>query len=107
MIYHIAFRTDWEHAVDIGGYRISTRGQTLDEVGFIHCSSDRRQVEAVARLFYSDCTEPLCLLVIDSEKLHAEVIEEHVGDPSERFPHVYGPLNIDAVTDVLAFIPPT
>lgn len=33
-IYHIAAASDWEEAKRAGEYRISTRGQALDEVGF-------------------------------------------------------------------------
>jgi len=46
-IFHIAEPTLWEAAVLEGSYTGSTRGASLDEIGFIHCSF-KHQVEAVA-----------------------------------------------------------
>jgi uncharacterized protein (DUF952 family) len=37
-IHHIAERGDWEQAVRDGEYTTSTRGLTLAQQGFIHCS---------------------------------------------------------------------
>lgn len=42
-IYHIAFDSDWALASEAGEYRVSTRGKTLAEQGFIH-ASDAQQV---------------------------------------------------------------
>ncbi|MED5328186.1 MAG: DUF952 domain-containing protein, partial [Actinomycetota bacterium] len=46
MIWHIALKTDWVEAQASRDYRISTRGMTLDEVGYIHCSTTE-QIEGV------------------------------------------------------------
>ena len=46
-IFHLADRRQWEAARAAGRYEISTRGKTLSEVGFIHCSQ-RHQVRPVA-----------------------------------------------------------
>jgi uncharacterized protein (DUF952 family) len=95
-IFHIAERPDWEAARASGGpYEISTRGQTLAEVGFIHASRDEAQARTVRQAFYAD-VDDLVLLVIDPEGL--DVREEPVGDAV--FPHIYGPLPIEAVVDV-------
>jgi uncharacterized protein (DUF952 family) len=95
-IFHIAERRDWEAARDSGGpYEISTRGQTLADVGFIHASRDEEQVRTVQRAFYADLDD-LVLLTIDPEGL--DVRDETVGDGV--FPHIYGPLPIKAVIDV-------
>ncbi|GLY81535.1 DUF952 domain-containing protein [Actinoallomurus iriomotensis] len=95
-IFHIAERTDWEAARESGGpYEISTRGQTLADVGFIHASRDEEQVRKVQRAFYADLDD-LLLLTIDPEGL--DVRHEAVGD--DVFPHIYGPLPIEAVIDV-------
>ena len=107
MIYHIAFRSDWERARAVGEYRVSTRGHDLDEIGFIHGSADQDQVDLVARLVYADCTDPLCLLVIDPDRLHAEVHMDRVDVHGQSFPHIYGPLNTDAVVEVRDFTVPT
>jgi len=95
-IFHIAERPDWEAACAAGGpYEVSTRGQTLAEVGFIHASRDEEQTRTVQRLFYADLDD-LVLLVIDPADL--DVRHEPVGD--DVFPHIYGPLPIKAVIDV-------
>jgi uncharacterized protein (DUF952 family) len=98
-IYHIAFEADWKAGLEAGVYRVSTRGATLDEVGFIHASLEH-QVAPVAELFYSDVTEPLVVLVIDTARLDGPVVVERVEDGEERFPHIYGELPTSAVVEV-------
>ncbi len=77
---------------------MSTRGRTLDEEGFIHCSRPD-QVEAVAERFYAD-VEELVVLTIDTDLVDAPIRDEppFPGSP-ERFPHLYGPLPLAAVID--------
>ncbi|MCU1654498.1 MAG: hypothetical protein JWQ60_5647, partial [Pseudonocardia sp.] len=52
VIYHIAYRTDWERARRAGQYSVSTRGVSLAEQGFIHAST-AAQVAGVANAFYT------------------------------------------------------
>ena len=103
LIYHLAFATDWDEACGAGEYRVSTRGRTLEEVGFIHCSR-ASQVEAVASAFYADA-DGLVLLAIDPDKLRSEVRYEKAEGSEETFPHIYGALNTDAVVRVTQFEP--
>jgi uncharacterized protein (DUF952 family) len=101
-IFHIAERPDWESAQATGGpYEISTRGRTLADVGFIHASRDEPQVRAVRQAFYAD-TDDLVLLVIDPKGL--DVRHEPVGD--DVYPHIYGPIPLEAVIEVRP-LPPT
>jgi glutathione S-transferase len=95
-IYHIAFRADWSDALATGEYRVSTRGRTVDEEGFIHAST-AGQVNGVANAFYADA-EDLVVLLIDPERLTAPLKYDPVPGAAEPFPHIYGPLNVDAVT---------
>ena len=37
-IFHVATRAEWEAADAVGSYQMSTKGATLDQVGFIHAS---------------------------------------------------------------------
>ena len=98
-IFHIADREVWEATRASGGpYTMSTRDVTLEQEGFIHCSADLDQVRAVLARFYADIEDQLVLLVIDPSKLTAELRYEPVGD--ELYPHIYGPLNLDAVNAV-------
>lgn len=107
IIYHIAVASDWERATAAGDYRISTRGRTLAEEGFIHCSY-ADQVAGVARAFYRDVDEPLVVLSVDTALLDSQVVAESpaqpgaapIGDAVELFPHVYGPIPVGAVVSV-------
>ena len=100
-IYHLATAQAWADAKAAGSYRESTRGLSLADVGFIHCSY-AHQVPNVARAFYTDVPD-LVLLTIDPERLTAELREDPVQQTGEVYPHIYGPLNLDAVVDVASF----
>ena len=113
-LYHMTPGAEWAAAQALGEYRLSTRGKTLAEEGFIHCSH-AHQVVRVADAIYRG-TRGLVLLVIDPAAVRAEIREEALGrvgrvrgaagwPAGERFPHIYGPLNADAVVDVLPFEP--
>jgi len=95
-IFHIATAADWEAATRSGSYTTSTRGRTLAEEGFIHASHED-QWQQVKAAFYADTTEPLVLLAIDPGKLTSPVVEEVPDGADRAFPHIYGPLNADAV----------
>jgi uncharacterized protein (DUF952 family) len=103
LIYHIATESDWREAQRHGSYRISTRGRTLEQEGFIHCSQ-ASQVVAVANRFYRGAAD-LVLLAIDPERLSSELRYESVPGEDEPFPHVLGPLDTDAVMGVSPFEP--
>jgi glutathione S-transferase len=96
-LFHAALPAEWAAAQAPGRYEMSTRGRTLADEGFIHASYES-QVEGVANRFYADLDE-LVLLEIDRERIDVEVIDESpTGDPAdEHFPHLYGPLRLDAV----------
>ena len=96
-IFHIALTRDWEAARVVGEYRVSTLGATLDGVGFIHCSF-REQVERIGSLRYVAVSEPMTVLDIDRLRLSVPVRVENLEDGSELFPHIYGPLPVEAVT---------
>ena len=102
-IFHIADATAWAAALPAGEYRWSTLGATLDEVGFIHCSR-REQVAAVANARCHGQTG-LVLLTIDRSKVRAEVRDEDLTGAGDVFPHVSGPLNVDAVVGVVPYPP--
>lgn len=99
-IFHIATVADWTAAQASGAYTTSTIGRTLVEEGFIHASR-ADQWQGVRARYYADATEPLVLLVIDTERLTSPVVEEAVGDGAETFPHVYGPIDPAAVVQTI------
>jgi uncharacterized protein (DUF952 family) len=72
--------------------------------GFIHCSTVD-QILRVADSFYTG-QSGLVLLLLDPRLLKAELRWEPGADlASELFPHIYGPINQDAVLQVLDFEP--
>ncbi len=96
-ILHIALPGDWQHAQRHGEYRISTRGVTLEQEGFIHCSYPN-QLEGVAERFYGDLPE-VELLHIALDLIDADVrVEPPADGVDELFPHIYGPIPTAAVT---------
>ena len=98
-LLHITERSLWDAARATGTYEMSTRGRTLREEGFIHCSL-RYQLPQVARLLYSDLDPgELVVLVIDSERITSPLRYEPPAPGADEFPHIYGPLPVDAVID--------
>ncbi len=99
MILHITQRSAWETAVTQGEYR----APSLANEGFIHCST-RQQLLGPAQRFFGGQTG-LVVLCITSEKITAPIIYEDLYDHGDTFPHIYGPINLDAVVDVVDFPP--
>ncbi len=95
MLFHLALPEDFALAQDTGVYSISTRGRSVEETGFIHCSASVEQVREVWQAFYSD-REDILLLAINEEAVEAAglTIKFENSDPqdahSEIFPHIYG-----------------
>ncbi len=100
MIYHVAARADWEQARRDGQYTMSTTGRTLAEEGYIH-AAQAWQLTGVLDRYYRGSAGELVVLVIDPERVRPPVRYEHApGAPpgaGAPFPHIYGPLNTDAV----------
>ncbi len=106
MIFHLADAAQWAQAESAGVYTGSTLGRTLAEEGFIHCS-EADQWAATRTRFYAAYPADLVLLAIDEDLLGAALVRE-VGNPvtGELFPHLYGPLNLDAVVATRLLKPP-
>lgn len=104
-LLHLTEGPLWEAARGIGTYEMSTRGRTLHEEGFIHCSLPH-QLPGVAELLYGAesragaADQELVVLVIDPERLTAPLRYEAAVPGGEEFPHIYGPLPVDAVVEV-------
>ena len=92
-LFHITSRSEWEAAVSSGEYRPAS----LEKEGFIHLSTDRQWRGSAERFFRG--RTGLVLLSIRRELLNHEVREEPAD--GDVFPHLYGPLNVDAVVAVV------
>jgi uncharacterized protein (DUF952 family) len=99
-IYHLTTVGDWEAGKAAGAYTTSTRGKTLEDVGFLH-GSQPHQVAPVANWLYKDTGEDLVVLVIDTGLLTSPWQYDDVPGQPDQFPHIYGPLNPDAVIEVI------
>lgn len=86
----------WNKALQDGSYTQSTMDTTLQEVGFLHCTSPEQTI-ATANRHFTD-RDNVILLLINLGKVTSEVRFEAAksGRPG-LFPHIYGPLNVDAV----------
>ena len=92
-LFHITGESDWVRWQEQGQYFTPS----LDEEGFIHLST-AAQVEGTLNRFFTGQTG-LVLLEIDPRQLSAPLkLEEVAGHGT--FPHLYGPLNVDAVVRV-------
>jgi uncharacterized protein (DUF952 family) len=93
-IFHITTRDQWNHARLAGSYQ----ADSLVTEGFIHCSTAAQLPATGSRLFQGQTD--LVVLQIDPDKLRWELRWEGTGEP---FPHLYGPLALDAVISVQTF----
>ena len=90
--YHLTPEEVWS-AQEAGDYR----PEAFDADGFVHCTDGEVNLLAVANTFYQGDKRPHVVLVIDPDRLTAPVRYE---DPGRVYPHVYGPINRDAVVEV-------
>ena len=105
-LYHLALRQEWHACRGQPAYRRSTRGRSLEEVGFIHLCHPH-QLAATHGRFYADLPAGAVLrLEIDPASLAAAglvVREEPAPGSGELFPHLFGPLPRAAVRRVEAW----
>jgi uncharacterized protein (DUF952 family) len=94
-ILHITTADDWEAAEDAG--ELTT--PSLEEEGFIHCSTAEQVEETANRIF--EGSGDLLLLEVETDALTSELKWERATDVGDDFPHIYGPLNVDAVVGTI------
>lgn len=104
MILHLLDRATWQRIREGATYA----PPSLATEGFVHCTGDPETLLAVANAFYRDVPGEHVVLELDEAALDAPVRWEPPAHPDERpaeadapmFPHVYGPLRLDAVRGV-------
>lgn len=96
LIYHITTATAWAEALRAGQYE----APSLQSEGFIH-NCEENQVAAILERFYAGQQE-LVKLSVDTDKLSSPLVYEWSASLQDTFPHIYGPINLDAVLDAVA-----
>jgi len=106
MIFHITTQSAWDQAKNAGEYRAAS----LLTEGFIHCSTIS-QVVPVANLYYKDESKMLVLMIeptLLATDLKWEAPSGGTPPPGvpegDQFPHIYGPINLDAVVNTLDLV---
>jgi uncharacterized protein (DUF952 family)/energy-coupling factor transporter ATP-binding protein EcfA2 len=100
LIYHIVLPKVWEEFKDKEFYE----ADSLASEGFIHCS-DQDQVEGVLKRYYKNADE-LVILKIEVDRLSNKPVYEKSTD-DDLYPHVYAPINMEAIVEAHAVIPNT
>ena len=105
-IFHIVARDDWDAAVALGSYR----PPSLTAQGFVHLSTRDQVVDTANRFYHGQ--DGLVLVCIEVARLRPPLRYEPPDMPGHTatatgqpalFPHLYGPLNPEAVVRVLPF----
>lgn len=93
--YHGTPKTYWESLDPSQPYV----PQDFEREGFIHCTDGREAISIVLTLHYREAPGDWLVLYIDKDRITAPV---RYDDPAQVFPHIYGPLNRDAIVAVRA-----
>lgn len=93
-LFHITTRAAWDRSQAAREYRAGS----LATEGFIHLSTEEQWRHTLHRLFRD--VSDLVILRIDPRRVAAEIKYERAPDTDEDFPHLYGPLETDAVMNL-------
>ena len=96
VIYHLVPSDYWESQPTD---RLYTPADFARE-GFIHCTRGEEQITVVANRYYRNDRRAWHVLVIDEQAVSSEIKYEP-GRDGLLYPHIYGPLNREAVLNVL------
>lgn len=94
IIYHMCRADEWRTAEAAGRYAGSSQ-DVAD--GFIHFSTAAQIVESAAR--HRAGQDGLLLLAVDASRL-GDALKWEPSRGGQLFPHLYGPLPLEAVTAV-------
>ncbi len=92
LIIHLCLRQEWRKSQEQGIYR----SKSLIQDGFIHCSQPEQLLE-VANRYYLNIAD-LVLLWMVPDRVTSEIRWESAD--GVQFPHIYGPINLDAIIAV-------
>jgi uncharacterized protein (DUF952 family) len=89
-LFHIVAQDEWAASGPSGEYRAAS----LDTEGFIHCSFAAQVRGTLARHYQG--ARGLLVVELDPSRIAAPIRVEHSSAAGARFPHVYGPIPVDA-----------
>ncbi|GAB3708882.1 DUF952 domain-containing protein [Spirosoma flavus] len=95
LIYHIVPNTNWLAFKEQDNYEAAS----LQTEGFIHLSTKEQVAQTLSR-YYQNVPD-LLLLHVDTAKL-THTLKYEPSTNNELFPHLYGPLNKDAIVKIEA-----
>ena len=98
IILHCMAKSAWENVRTLPRFGEAS----VAAEGFVHCSS----IESFWRVApnFRNETAELVLLLIDTDRVHAEIRWEDFDHCGRTYPHVYGAIPVTAVTGVLPFL---
>jgi uncharacterized protein (DUF952 family) len=108
-IYHLTPASYYHHQPQDQPYQT----ETLAQEGFIHCTRGLDMLVEIANTYFGDLREELVVLEIDPARLTSplkfeppipygatgqpDITISSAGEPGSLFPHIYGPLNRQAI----------
>ncbi len=92
--YHLSPAEVWQRQQNQTAYL----PEAYEKDGFIHCTDGLDNLLAVGNMFYTSDPRDFCVLVL---KVNAITSGIRYEDPERIYPHIYGPLNTNAVTGYL------
>jgi len=96
-IYHFTPKDRWAEGKAVNRYL----PEAFSEEGFIHCSTLQQILGSANK--HADKTKEHILLKINPKALTSKLLYELSGSGAGPFPHIYGPLNNEAVIEEFDF----
>ena len=102
-IFHIIEKKDWDEVKAQGG---AYSPDSLETDGFIHCAKADQILDIANHMFKGRSPEHLIILKINENDVRSTIKSEPPFEfPMAEilYPHIYGPLNLDAVEKEIDF----
>lgn len=94
MIYHLTSIEDYLRLTE----KLVLKPESLKKEGFVHCSFEEDVLES-ATIHFPDASELAVLCIV--EKRVRKDLKTEPSRSGKLFPHIYGPIPVEAVEDVL------
>lgn len=98
-IFHLVPEKVWKTSKQDSRYT----PQSIESQGFIYCATGNQAEQVANRLYKGE--RRILLLVINTALVEPEIKYEEDAQTGQKFPHIYGPLNSDAIVDRIRLVP--